>query len=67
MWEDALTTDHEEALKAARDSLRDVISIRDFLLAVRAGSEIAVGMLDTCETKLIDVLTTLNEDHGNAP
>jgi hypothetical protein len=28
-------TDHEQALKAARDSLRSVVSIRDFLIAVQ--------------------------------
>jgi hypothetical protein len=28
-------TDHEQALRAARDSLRNVVSIRDFLLAVQ--------------------------------
>jgi hypothetical protein len=30
----AVMTDHEQALKAARDSLRNIVSIRDFLLAV---------------------------------
>jgi hypothetical protein len=55
-------TDHGEALRAARDSLRNVVSIRDFLLAVQVGSETAVAMLDKVEGKLIEVLQTLNED-----
>lgn len=59
-----MTNNHEEALRAARDSLRNVISIRDFLLAVQVGSETAVSMLDKCETKILEVLQTLNEDFG---
>jgi hypothetical protein len=39
----AIMTDHEQALKAARDSLRNVVSIRDFLLAVQVGSETAAA------------------------
>jgi hypothetical protein len=58
----AIMTDHEEALKAARDSLRNVVSIRDFLLAVQVGSETAVGMLDKIEGKLLEVLEAINED-----
>jgi hypothetical protein len=57
-----MSTDHEEALRAARDSLRNVVSIRDFLLAVRVGSEVAIGMLDAVENKILEVLETLNED-----
>jgi hypothetical protein len=60
-------TDNEQALKAARDSLRNVVSIRDFLLAVQVGSETAVGMLDKVESKILEVLETLNEDYGDAP
>jgi hypothetical protein len=55
-------TDHEQALRAARDSLHNVVSIRDFLLAVQVGSETAIGMLDKVEGKLLEVLQTLNED-----
>jgi hypothetical protein len=44
-------TDHEQALRAARDSLRNVVSIRDFLLAVQVGSETAVAMLDKTERR----------------
>ena len=55
-------SDHEQALKAARDSLRNVVSIRDFLLAVQVGSATAVDMLDKVESKILEVLDTLNED-----
>ncbi len=51
-------------LSAARDSLRNVVSIRDFLLAVQVGSETAVAMLDKTESRLLEVLETLNEDYG---
>jgi hypothetical protein len=61
-----MTTDHEQALRAARDSLRNVVSIRDFLLAVQVGSETAVSMLDKVESKILEVLETLNEDFGDA-
>jgi hypothetical protein len=55
-------TEHEQALRAARDSLRNVVSIRDFLLAVQVGSETAVAMLDKVESKLLEVLEAINED-----
>jgi hypothetical protein len=42
----AIMTDHEQALRAARDSLRNIVSIRDFLLAVQVGSQTA-----KCSTK----------------
>jgi hypothetical protein len=57
-----IMTDHEQALRAARDSLRNVVSIRYFLLAVQVGSETAVGMLDKIEGKLLEVLEAINED-----
>jgi hypothetical protein len=59
--------DHEQALKAARDSLHSVVSIRDFLTAVQVGSQTAVDMLDKVESKILEVLQTLNEDYGDAP
>jgi hypothetical protein len=59
-----LGRNHEQALRAARDSLRNVVSIRDFLLAVQVGSETAVAMLDKTESRLLEVLETLNEDYG---
>ena len=46
-------TDHEQALRAARHSLRNVVSIRDFLLVVQVGSETAVAMLDKVESKIL--------------
>jgi hypothetical protein len=46
-------TDHEQALRAARHSLRNVVSIRDFLLAVQVGSETAFAMLDKVESKIL--------------
>jgi hypothetical protein len=55
-------TDHEEALKAAGDSLHSVVSIRDFLTAVQVGSQTAVDMLDKVENKILEVLEALNED-----
>jgi Na+-transporting methylmalonyl-CoA/oxaloacetate decarboxylase beta subunit len=58
----AIMTEHEQALRAARDSLRNVVSIRDFLLAVQVGSKTAVAMLDKVESKLLEVLEAINED-----
>jgi hypothetical protein len=49
-------------LRAARDSLRNVVSIRDFLLAVQVGSETAVAILDKVESKILAVLEVINED-----
>ena len=49
-------------LAAAADSLREVHSIRDFLVAVQVGSQTAVGMLDEIEAALIKILRTVNED-----
>ncbi|OLB78051.1 MAG: hypothetical protein AUI16_04410 [Alphaproteobacteria bacterium 13_2_20CM_2_64_7] len=60
-------TDHEQALQAARDSLRNIVSIRDFLLAVEVGSQTAVAMLDKTESKLLEVLEAINENYGDAP
>jgi hypothetical protein len=57
-------TDHEKMLNAAADSLRNVVSIRDFLVAVQVGSEIAVGMLNKIENRLIEAMQTINEDFG---
>jgi hypothetical protein len=54
--------DREKLLEATADSLRNVVSIRDFLLAVQVGSETAVGMLDKIEGKLLEVLEAINED-----
>jgi hypothetical protein len=61
---EAAMRDREKMLNAAADSLRNIVSIRDFLLAVQVGAETAVGMLDKVETKLIEALEQLNEDFG---
>jgi hypothetical protein len=43
-----MMNDRARMLNAAADSLRNVVSIRDFMTAVQVGAEIAVGMLDDC-------------------
>jgi hypothetical protein len=47
---------------ATMNSLRNTVSVRDFVVAVEIGSKIAVEMLARVETKLIDA--RLNEDCG---
>jgi hypothetical protein len=42
--------------------LRNIVSIRDFVAAVQVGSQTAVDMLDKIESKILEVLETLNED-----
>jgi hypothetical protein len=54
----------EQTLNACRDSLHEVASIRDFVLAIKVGSTVAVDMLDKIENKLVEVLASLNEDRG---
>jgi hypothetical protein len=49
-------------LAAATDSLRDVHSIRDFLVAVATGSQVAITMLDEIEAALVRILRSVNED-----
>jgi hypothetical protein len=51
-------------LNAAADSLRTVVSIRDFLTAVQVGAEVAVSMLDDIENRLLEVTKIINEDFG---
>jgi hypothetical protein len=58
-----MNRDREKILQAATDSLRSVVSIRDFLTAVQVGSETAVGMLDEVERKLLEAVRAINEDH----
>jgi hypothetical protein len=55
-------TDARGILAAATDSVRDVHSLRDFIIAVKTGSEVAVAMLDDVEKALIKILRTVNED-----
>ena len=54
--------DRERMLNATTDSLRTVVSIRDFLTAVQVGAETAVGMLDGVEGKLLEAIKAINED-----
>jgi hypothetical protein len=46
--------DREKILQAAADSLRSVVSVRDFLVAVQVGAETAGAMLDGVEAKLLE-------------
>jgi hypothetical protein len=46
----------------AAASLRSVVSIRDFLVAVQVGAETAVGMLDKIESRLLEAMEAINED-----
>jgi hypothetical protein len=52
-------TDHEKLLEATTDSLHSVVSIRDYLIAAKTGAEIAVGMLDKIENRLIEALEAI--------
>jgi hypothetical protein len=58
-----MNRDREKILQAATDSLRSVVSIRDFLTACQVGCEVAVGMLDEVERKLLEAVRAINEDH----
>jgi hypothetical protein len=55
-------TDREKLLEATTTSLHNIVSIRDFLLAVQVGAETAVGMLDKVENRLIEAMQAINED-----
>jgi hypothetical protein len=55
-----------QILAAATDSLRDIHSIRDFIIAAGTGAKIATGMLDDIEKALLRILRTVNEDAGEA-
>jgi hypothetical protein len=59
----AVMSDHEKMLAAVADSLRSVVSIRDYLIAAQTGAEIAVGMLDRIENRLIETMEAINEDY----
>ena len=48
-------------LAAATDSMRDVHSLRDFVVAVEVGAKTTVTMLDDIEAALIKILRTVNE------
>jgi hypothetical protein len=51
-------------LSAATSSLRDACSLRDFVVAVRTGADVAIGMLDDVERRLLEILRRVNEDAG---
>jgi hypothetical protein len=55
-----------EILGAATASLKDCCSLRDFVIAVKTGSEVACTMLDDIERRMIEVLRRVNEDAGDA-
>ncbi len=57
--------DREKLLEATGDSLRNVVSIRDFLVAIHVGAETAVGMLDKIESKLLEAMEVINENYGH--
>lgn len=57
-------TDREKLLDVTADSLRNVTSIRDFLIAVETGAKIAIGMLDKTEDRLIQALEQIDQDYG---
>jgi hypothetical protein len=54
--------DTRAVLAAATDSLREVHSIRDFIIAVQTGAQVATGMLDDIEAGLLRILKAVNED-----
>jgi hypothetical protein len=58
--------DARAVLAAATDSLRDIHSLRDFLVAVQVGSQTAITMLDGMERALLTILKTVNEDAPEA-
>jgi hypothetical protein len=51
-----------DTLAVTTASLKEVISIRDFTIAVKSGSEIATDMLDRIEEALLRVMETVNPD-----
>jgi hypothetical protein len=50
-------------LAAAADSLRDVHSIRDFIIAMETGSRVAIAMLDDVEQAFVRILRTSDGGH----
>jgi hypothetical protein len=58
--------DARAVLAATTDSLRDVHSLRDFLVAVQVGAQTAITMLDDLEAALIRILRVVNEDAPEA-
>jgi hypothetical protein len=54
--------DTRDILDAATDSLKDIHSLRDFVIAVEVGAKTAIGMLDDVEAALMRILATVHED-----
>jgi uncharacterized protein (DUF1778 family) len=46
---------------AAAASLRNVTSIRDFIVAVQSGAQVALDMLDQMENSLVEVLEKIED------
>jgi hypothetical protein len=53
--------DKRQILAAAAASLRNVTSIRDFIVAVQSGAQVAVDMLDQMENSLVEVLEKIED------
>jgi hypothetical protein len=53
-------------LEAVTQSLREIISLRDYLAAVEVGSKVAHDMLDCVEAKLLEIIDSVGEGkHGS--
>jgi len=55
-------TDTRTILAAATDSFKDIHNLRDFVIAVVTGGEVAIKMLDDIEAGLMRILRTVDED-----
>ena len=56
--------DARQILASATDSLRDVHSLRDFVIAIKVGADVAAVMMDDIEKRLLEILRRVNEDAG---
>ena len=58
-----MTPEHARGVLATTtDSLRDVHSLRDFIIAVEVGAKTATAMLDDIERSLMRILRSVNQD-----
>jgi hypothetical protein len=57
-------TDKRTALEAISASLRDVVSLRDFIAAVEVGAATAHQMLNDVEHRLLEILQAVDRDAG---
>jgi hypothetical protein len=48
-------------LEAVTQSLREITSLRDYLAAVEVGSKVAHDMLNSVETKLMEIIDSVGE------